>query len=113
MATIPGAVLCLVLPMHPNNGPFIANLFGRLSCWILGIKVVVHGIEKFNQHAPCVYVSNHQSNWDVPIIGTNYPHNTVVIGKKEILYIPIFGIMFWLTGNPLIEIGRASCRERV
>ena len=34
--------------------------------------------------------------------------NTVTLGKKEILYFPIFGQWYWLSGNILIKRERKS-----
>ncbi|MBK9294563.1 MAG: 1-acyl-sn-glycerol-3-phosphate acyltransferase [Oligoflexia bacterium] len=70
---------------------------------ITGVHVVVHNKERLLQFQPCVYLGNHQSNFDVFIQSCSYTKNTVAIGKKELIYIPIFGLLFYLCGHILLD----------
>jgi 1-acyl-sn-glycerol-3-phosphate acyltransferase len=72
----------------------------------LGLQVEVAGRERLEVGEPCVYVANHQSAFDVPVLAELYPAHTVVIGKKELKRIPFFGWLYTRTGNVLID--RAS-----
>lgn len=42
------------------------------------------------------------------MLGSVVPHRTVTIGKKSLRWIPIFGQIYWLAGNVLIERGDAA-----
>jgi 1-acyl-sn-glycerol-3-phosphate acyltransferase len=53
--------------------------------------------------APAVLMASHKSNLDIVIYGDLYPKRTVVIGKKEIEKIPVFGWFFRATGNILLD----------
>lgn len=81
--------------------------FGRFFSWgtlkILGIKVEVDGLEHLEAHQPCIYIANHQSGLDMATFGKIYPSHTVVIGKKELIWIPFFGIFYVAAGNILIN----------
>lgn len=81
--------------------------FSQVLSWgclrILGLPVEIRGLEHLTAHQPCVYVANHQSHLDALFYGRVYPPRTLLIGKKEVLWIPFFGIMFAAMGNLLID----------
>src|SRR4051812_8086028 len=72
--------------------------FGRLFAWgalrLGNLKVTVEGLEHLEAHQPCIYVANHQSGIDMFSFGQVYPSRTIVIGKKELRWIPFFGLFF-------------------
>lgn len=80
-----------------------ARMLVRLMRPPLGIRVEVEGRGNLLAETPCIYVANHQSVYDVPILAELYPPGTVVIGKKEIRHIPLFGWLYRVTGNVLID----------
>lgn len=78
----------------------------RLAAWIqppLGLRVTVTGRERLSALRPCVFVANHQSAVDVPILAQCFMPGSVVIGKKEVGRIPFFGWLYRVTGNLLID----------
>lgn len=78
----------------------------RIARWMrpaFGLRVRVIGQDKMLVHRPCVYISNHQSIYDVPILASLYPPDTVIIGKKELRGIPLFGWIYDVTGNVFID----------
>jgi len=52
---------------------------------------------------PAVYICNHQDDADMVVWSYMWPENTTVIGKKELLYIPIFGVAYWIAGGIFID----------
>lgn len=80
------------------------RLFSGLAIPLLGIRVKVEGVENLDQR-PCVFISNHQNNLDLVAMGNICPPRTVTLGKKELLLIPVFGLVYWLCGNILIDRG--------
>jgi len=64
---------------------------------------LVRNRQEFDHHRPCVMVSNHQHNLDIFPGCTALPDRTVTIGKKSIIWVPFFGIFYWITGNILID----------
>jgi len=81
-----------------NNYRFM-RIYGPLGRWILGLKVEERGVENLLAYRPCIYVANHQSGADIPLLGYIYPPGTVVIGKWELIFIPFWGLMFFSFGN--------------
>ena len=60
----------------------------------------------------CVIIANHQSNYDLFVFGNVVPHRTVCIAKKSLKWVPLFGQLFWLAGNVLIDRGNAHKARR-
>lgn len=101
-----------------------AQMMVRLMRPPLGLRTRVRGREHLMERRPCIYIANHQSALDVPVLAELYPPHTVVIGKKELKNIPFFGWLYVATGNILIDrkhnpsaVGRlreaeAAIRER-
>jgi 1-acyl-sn-glycerol-3-phosphate acyltransferase len=88
-----------------------ARVLSRLMRRALALRVVVRGEENLYAQRPCIYISNHQSVFDVPILAGIYPPETVVIAKREIRKIPLFGWLYEVTGNVLID--RADRQQSV
>lgn len=86
-----------------NINHYFADTFGELIRWVAGVAIDIRGRENIPQGKPVVMVGNHQSNLDLAFIGRSCPPNCVVIGKKEILWVPIFGLLFKLSGNIMIQ----------
>ena len=86
-----------------SGGHRFARRFSRGCLWGMGLHLDVQGLEHLESAQPCVYVANHQSNLDVLFHGRVYPPRTLVVGKREIAWIPFFGLMFWITGNLLLD----------
>lgn len=80
-----------------------ARMISRLMSSPLGIQVEVTGEHILSEAQPCVYVVNHQSLVDAPILGRIYPSRTVLVGKKELRWLPFFGWVYTATGNILID----------
>ncbi len=75
----------------------------RIMSRVLGWDVHVEGEERFETHRPAVVAINHQSNLDVVLWARFFPAATVVIGKRQIRKIPLFGYIFQATKNILID----------
>ncbi len=98
-------LISLARPTDAANTFYVAKMMSFLGRWIMGIHSEIEGLEHLKDLPPGVLVSNHQSNLDIFIVGLLIPRRTVSVGKKSILYIPVFGQMYWLSGNILIDRG--------
>jgi len=70
---------------------------------LLGFDVEVRIPESVKNIGPVVYVANHQNSYDVFTMANAVQPGTVTVGKTSLKWIPIFGQMYWLTGNILID----------
>lgn len=94
--------LAILRPFYHNHVYYVGKLIG-LGRFILGVRFKMFNKETLDKHPPCVIISNHQHNIDVFFGGLMAPKRTVTIGKKAIFWIPFFGLMYYLTGNILIN----------
>ncbi|WP_394204563.1 1-acylglycerol-3-phosphate O-acyltransferase [Shewanella waksmanii] len=101
LAFVFGCLFCLIRPRHRNN----VHMFAKIFSWaapVLGIKVIVRKPKK-EASEPCIFLANHQNNFDMFTHTAAVPKGTVSLGKKSLAWIPFFGQMYWLSGNILID----------
>lgn len=101
LATL-GILSCLVVPSGDWVIP-IARLWARILLGLCRVRVVVRGAEKIHPPGPYVFLSNHQSQFDIPAAILAIPLQFRVLAKKELFHIPIFGWALRLSGFVGIE----------
>lgn len=87
---------------NTGNNYLFARVYGWGAKRIMGIQVEVED-RQLLYIRPAIYVANHQSGLDLATLGDICPPGAVVVGKKELRYIPFFGLMFEAFGNVLID----------
>lgn len=102
VASSVGLLICLFRPFHPANVGLFSGWYGKVS-WLLGVKVEIRPHPAVAAAMPCVFVANHQNNYDLFTISGALISGTVTIGKKSLKFIPFFGQLYWLSGNILID----------
>lgn len=93
---------CLLSPRNPKNTYHFAILFSKMSR-LVGLKVTLRVPENAKNNGSVVYIANHQNNYDMLTTTAAVQPGSVTIGKKSLICIPFFGIIYWLTGNILID----------
>jgi 1-acyl-sn-glycerol-3-phosphate acyltransferase len=96
-------VYCTIRPRHKNSVHLYATTMARFAP-ILGIKVILRNRPAL-LNSPCIFTANHQNNFDAFTLTKAVPKSTVSLGKKSIVWMPLFGQIYWLTGNILIDRG--------
>jgi len=76
---------------------------------IAGIRVEVVGRERLNPQETYIFLSNHASNLDPPILISHLPGRTSVLVKKELFRIPLLGRAMRMAS--LVPVDRSN-RER-
>lgn len=88
-----GLFVLIPLLIHPR-GDVISFVFIRfwIGTWsfLTGVRYKVHGREHIDLKQSYIYIFNHRSNLDAPLIPMVVPHRVRAIGKKELSRIPIF-----------------------
>jgi len=70
----------------------------------LALRIRVKVIGSDNMIAgPAVIIMNHQSNFDPLLQGPVFPKNAVIIGKKELMKIPLWGRLFHASNNIMVD----------
>ena len=87
---------------HTLSSWLYARLLGSVGMVILGIRVKVTGQENLSKE-PAVILINHQSNLDAFFLGTVFPWKTVILAKREMLKVPLFGIILMASRNILVD----------
>jgi 1-acyl-sn-glycerol-3-phosphate acyltransferase len=100
-----GLVLGICRPFNPDNSRLCARLYAVPAMWILRLRLHAQMGVHIDRSRPCVIIANHQSNYDLFVLGNIVPPRTVCIGKKSLKWVPLFGQLFWLAGNVLIDRG--------
>lgn len=104
---IVGLAICTLRPRHRNNVYVLTKMLGKAQ-WLLGIKVRFKESPSLKEHMPAILVGNHQTNWDIILLANLLQPGVVCVGKKSLIYTPIFGILFFLSGNILIDRNNRS-----
>jgi 1-acyl-sn-glycerol-3-phosphate acyltransferase len=82
----------------------IARIWGRAILFVSRIRVTVKGLENIDPSQSYVYMANHQSNFDIPVLLAHLPVQFRWLAKAELFRIPIFGRA--MRGAGYIEIDR-------
>ncbi len=105
VASLLGLLLGLCRPFNPDNSRLCARLYSVPGLWLLGLNVRAEVAPLLRREHACVIVANHQSNYDLYVLGRVVPRRTVSIGKKSLKWLPLFGQLYWLAGNVLLDRG--------
>lgn len=113
-------LLLLLLPLF-----FLASLFGTIrggnmiykicSWWadawlfLIGIRTEIIHEEKNTESRPCIFVANHISYMDIPMIVKIVREPIRVLGKQEMAGIPIFGFVY---RNAVVMVNRKDAEQR-
>ncbi len=74
-----------------------------------GIEVVVEGLENVPVGRACIFMCNHVSNLDPPVVLPNLPGRSAVLLKKELMRIPLLGTAMRMA--KFVPVERSSSRE--
>ncbi|MDP2745200.1 1-acylglycerol-3-phosphate O-acyltransferase [Pseudomonas sp.] len=107
LAGILGLLLGICRPFNPDNSRLCARLYSIPAQWLLRWKLKTDVQPLLEKPHACVIIANHQSNYDLYVLGRVVPKRTVSIGKKSLKWVPFFGQLYWLAGNVLLDRGNA------
>lgn len=105
--TILLATLTVLLGLVDPYGKVVYRL-NQFWTWIIlragGISLQVKGLENIDPARSYVFMVNHQSNVDIPVIVQSLlPFQLRWIAKKELLWVPFFGWAMWATKHIVID----------
>ncbi|MGZ3938194.1 MAG: lysophospholipid acyltransferase family protein, partial [Flavisolibacter sp.] len=103
----------LVLPLGRIRG---GNLtYGACTVWAdvwFALVFIFHRniyIEKPKKHQSYIYVANHISYMDSPVVAKTFRHPIRALGKVEMAKIPIFGLIY---KNAIVTVDRTNPENR-
>ena len=87
----------------------VAMRIVRLGLRAAGIRVEVAGLENVPAGRSCIFMSNHVSNLDPPVLIPVIPGRTSVLLKQELMKIPILGTAMRMA--KFVPVARGSQRD--
>ncbi|MGQ8365300.1 1-acylglycerol-3-phosphate O-acyltransferase [Glaciecola sp. 1036] len=98
-----GLLLVFILrPMHKNNVYLGGQVYSTMAK-IMGISLEVRATDKLDFKKSYLYIANHQNSYDLMTVAAAARPGVVTIGKKSLKWIPVFGLIYWLSGNIMID----------
>ena len=106
---------CFLLAIFDRNGRII-HFYGGVPwakgiLWVCGVKVMVKGLANVNRSIPRIYMTNHQSYFDILAVLACLPVDFKFILKRELMKIPILG--FTMKRARYIPIDRENPRKAI
>ena len=103
-------LICFLFYPFINNAPSVIwRTFCLPSPFLFGLNIKLENQHILQDLRSSLIISNHQDTLDVFLGGFIVPDHTVLVGKKQLVLIPLFGQIFWLTGN--IALNRANRKK--
>ena len=107
------ALPILIPLLLSERGDRLAFIFLRIwARWwsaLSGIRYEVHGLKHIHPSTPYIYIFNHRSFVDAPVIPLTIPQEVRSIGKKELARIPVFGTV---VGRLAVWVDRSDAESR-
>ncbi len=86
---------------------YVAHSCARAWSWLIlkttGVRVAIEGLERITPGTTYVFVSNHQSIYDTPVIFASLPYQLRIIAKASLGRIPFLGWHLRRTGHLLVD----------
>lgn len=102
------ALVCTLVDASGRLYAAHARLWARISLALVAVRVTVRGAERLPE-GPVIFMSNHQSNFDILALLAAMPRRIYLIAKKELFDIPVFGASMRRGGY--IPLDRGHGRE--
>jgi 1-acyl-sn-glycerol-3-phosphate acyltransferase len=84
----------IVSSLFDRRGYF-AHGCARAWSWLIlkttGVRVTVDGLDRITPGTTYVFVSNHQSNYDTPVVFASLPYQLRIIAKESLAKFPVLG----------------------
>lgn len=84
----------------------VARLWARSILWASFVDVKVHGLSRIDANRSYIYMPNHQSNYDIPVLLGCLAVQFRWLAKAELFKIPLFGRS--MRGAGYISIDRSN-----
>ena len=92
--TVVLGALSILSSLFDRRGYF-AHGCARAWAWLIlkttGVRVVVEGLERIQPGSTYIFVSNHQSIYDIPVIFASLPCQLRIIAKESLARFPVLG----------------------
>ncbi len=93
----------------------VAHVDARLAAWgralvrHADVDLTVEGLANVPRDRACIYMSNHQSHFDVPILYSVFPTTLRMVAKAELFRVPLWGAALRAAG--FVRVTRSGNRH--
>ena len=94
IATIFFGILAILAGLCSKTGNVphkVATAWARTILFVSRVKIQTSGVEKLDPAKSYIFMANHQSNFDIPVLLGRLPVQFRWLAKEELFRIPIFG----------------------
>ena len=105
--TVPATLMTILVGLFDPYGKHVYGI-SRFWTWMVlrvgGISLKVHGLNHIDPKQPYIFMVNHQSNIDIPVLVQSLPAFQLRwIAKKELLWVPLFGWAMWAAKHLTVD----------
>jgi 1-acyl-sn-glycerol-3-phosphate acyltransferase len=79
------------------------------GCWLAGVRLHAEGLQRIPRERACIFMANHVSNLDPPVLISLIPGRTSAFLKRSLMKIPVLGIGFRM--GEFIAVDRMGSRD--
>jgi len=98
----------IISSLFDRRGHF-AHECARAWSWLIlkttGVRVRVEGLDRITPRTTYVFVSNHQSIYDIPVIFASLPYQLRIIAKASLAKFPVLGWHLRRGGHLFVDRG--------
>ena len=108
-ATAVLSIVAIIVAFFSRTGNpvhIIARMWSKSILFVSGIKVDVEGLANIDPGKSYIYMANHRSNFDIPVLLSCLPIQFRWLAKAELFKIPIFGRA--MSGAGYVKIDRSN-----
>ena len=108
-ATVVFSIIAIIASFFSRSGNpvhIIARIWSKSILFVSGIGVTVEGLANIDPSQSYIYMSNHRSNFDIPLLLGCLPIQFRWLAKAELFKIPIFGRA--MSGAGYVKIDRSN-----
>ena len=108
-ATAVFSVIAIIVSFFSRSGNsvhIIARIWSKTILFVSGIDVTVEGFANIDPSQSYIYMSNHRSNFDIPVLLGCLPIQFRWLAKAELFKVPIFGRA--MRGAGYVKIDRSN-----
>src|SRR3990170_1735343 len=107
--TLPATLLTVIFGLFDAHGKY-AYLVSRFWSWLIlaigGVSLRVSGLHHIDSRRQYIFMVNHQSNLDIPVLHQSLPGFQLRwLAKKEILWVPFLGWAVWAARHIAVDRG--------
>jgi 1-acyl-sn-glycerol-3-phosphate acyltransferase len=100
-------LILLLAPFDDREGRLayrVGRLWSGLVLRTAGVRLKVSGLDRLEKNRPYIFIANHQSHIDIPILVQSLPGFQLRwIAKKTLAYVPFFGWALRASRHILID----------